>query len=85
VTPQIRSIAEAITKGKTTDDEKLRAIYEYASERIRYIGIDLGAGRYTPHAAEEVLANRYGDCKDKHTLFGAIRSAKSALASHLWW
>jgi len=75
VTPQIRSTAEEITKGKTTDEEKLRAIYEYVAGRIRYIGIDLGVGRYTPHAAEDVLANRYGDCKDKHTLFAALLEA----------
>jgi len=75
VTPRIRSAAEEITKGKTTEDEKIRAIYDYVSSRFRYIGIDLGLGRYTPHAAEDVLSNRYGDCKDKHTLFAALLEA----------
>jgi hypothetical protein len=75
VTPRIRSTAEEITKGKVTDLEKIHAIYDYVSSRIRYIGINLGAGRYTPHAAEDVLANRYGDCKDKHTLFAALMEA----------
>ena len=75
VTPRIRSTAEEITKGKTTDDDKIRAIYDYVSSRFRYIGINLGMGRYTPHAAEDVLANRYGDCKDKHTLFAALLEA----------
>lgn len=37
--------------------------------------MSLGQGRYTPHRAEDVLANRYGDCKDKHTLFAALLSA----------
>jgi hypothetical protein len=37
--------------------------------------VSLGQGRYTPHRAEDVLANRYGDCKDKHTLFAALLSA----------
>lgn len=75
VTPRIRSTAEEITKGKTTDDEKIRAIYDYVSSHFRYIGIDLGMGRYTPHSAEEILDNRYGDCKDKHTLFAALLEA----------
>ena len=75
VTPRIRSTAEEITKGESTDDEKMRALYDYVSSRFRYIGIDLGYGRYTPHAAEDVLANRYGDCKDKHTLFAALLEA----------
>lgn len=75
VTPEIRSKAEELTKGTSTDDEKKHALYDFASSRFRYIGIDLGHGRYTPHSAGEVLANRYGDCKDKHTLFTALLQA----------
>ena len=75
VTPEVRSKAEELTKGRTTDDEKMHALYDFASSRFRYIGIDLGHGRYTPHSAAEVLANRYGDCKDKHTLFAALLQA----------
>jgi len=72
VTPEIRAKAEELTKGKSTDDEKIHAIYDFVSSRFRYIGIDLGLSRYTPHAASDVLTNRYGDCKDKHTLFAAL-------------
>ncbi len=75
VTAEIRSKAEELTKGKTTDQEKVRALYDFVSARFRYIGIDLGLSRYTPHSAAEVLANRYGDCKDKHTLFAALLQA----------
>ena len=54
VTPEIRAKAEELTKGKTTDDEKLHALYDFVSARYRYIGIDLGLSRYTPHSAAEV-------------------------------
>src|SRR6267154_386922 len=74
VTPQIQAKAEELTRGKITETEKVRALYEFVS-RFRYIGVSLGQGRYTPHRAEEVLANRYGDCKDKHTLFAALLAA----------
>ena len=33
-------------------------------------------GRYQPHAASEVLANAYGDCKDKNTLLAALFAAQ---------
>lgn len=75
VTPEIRAKAEELTNGKSSDDERLRAIYSFVSTRFRYIGVDLGLGRYTPHAAADVLVNRYGDCKDKHTLFAALLQA----------
>jgi tetratricopeptide (TPR) repeat protein len=75
VTPELRAKSEDLTKGKNTEEEKIRAIYDFVSARFRYIGIDLGVGRYAPHAASEVLSNRYGDCKDKHTLFAALLDA----------
>lgn len=77
VTPEIRSKAEELVKGKATDEEKIRALYGFVSSRFRYIGIDLGLSRYTPHSAAEVLVNRYGDCKDKHTLLVALLQAVS--------
>jgi tetratricopeptide (TPR) repeat protein len=75
VTPEIRAKANELIEGKSSDAEKIRAIYDFVASRFRYIGVNLGAGRYTPHSAEEVLANRYGDCKDKHTLFAALLEA----------
>jgi tetratricopeptide (TPR) repeat protein len=75
ITPDISAKAEEITHGKITDREKIRAIYDFVSTRFRYISISLGAGRYSPHSSPEVLANQFGDCKDKHTLFAALLQA----------
>ena len=75
VTPEIQAKAAEITQGKSTDSEKLHAIYDFVSTRFRYISISLGAGRYAPHSAKDVLSNQYGDCKDKHTLFEALLAA----------
>ncbi len=75
VTPVIQAKAEELTRDKTSEGEKIQALYAFVSQHFRYIGVSLGQGRYTPHRAEDVLANRYGDCKDKHTLFAALLSA----------
>lgn len=72
---QVREKAEELTKGLTDDDAKLRAIYNYVSLRFHYVNNAFDTGRYQPHAAAEVLANQYGDCKDKHTLLAALLSA----------
>lgn len=79
-TPQIRAKAEELTRDAKTDSEKTQAIYDYVSTKFRYIGISLGIGRYQPHAAEDVLSNGYGDCKDKHTLFAALLAAENIKA-----
>jgi len=74
-TPQLKAKVYELTKGKSTDDEKIKAIYDYVSTQVRYIGVALGIGRYQPHAAETVMDNQYGDCKDKHTLLAALLRA----------
>jgi len=75
VSPEILAKAQDLIKGKTTDDEKIQAIYTYVSTQVRYIGVAFGIGRYQPHSAEAVLENQYGDCKDKHTLLAALLKA----------
>ncbi len=64
-----------LTAGKSTPDEKARAIYAYVSSQVRYIGVAFGVGRFQPHSAGDVLSNQYGDCKDKSTLLIAMLSA----------
>ncbi len=73
--PEIQAKAAALTKADATDDAKIAAIYKYVSPEFRYIGIAFGIGRYQPHTAAEVLANQYGDCKDKHTLLASLLAA----------
>ncbi|MBZ5646156.1 MAG: DUF3857 domain-containing protein [Acidobacteriia bacterium] len=73
--PEIRQKAAELTAHSADDNAKLRAIYEYVSSEFRYIGVAFGIGRYQPHFAAEVLANQYGDCKDKHTLLASLLAA----------
>jgi tetratricopeptide (TPR) repeat protein len=75
-TSEIRAKADEIVIGKTTDLEKAEALYNWVSANIRYVSLSFGVGRYQPHAASEVLANRYGDCKDKGTLLEAFFAAQ---------
>ena len=74
-TPELKAKVAELTKDKTTDDQKIQAIYDYVSTQVRYIGVAFGIGRYQPHSAETVMDNQYGDCKDKHTLLAALLQA----------
>ncbi len=76
VTPAIQAKAEELTKGLKTDGEKIHALYNFVALRFHYIGLDFGIGRYQPHAADDVLDNGYGDCKDKHTLLASLLKAE---------
>jgi tetratricopeptide (TPR) repeat protein len=71
----VKAKVAELTAGKSTEEEKIRAVYGYVATQVRYIGVAFGVGRYQPHRAAEVLENQYGDCKDKHTLLAAMVSA----------
>lgn len=71
----VRAKVATLIAGKTTPDEKARAIYGYVSSQVRYIGVAFGVGRFQPHEAGDVLSNQYGDCKDKSTLLISMLSA----------
>jgi tetratricopeptide (TPR) repeat protein/transglutaminase-like putative cysteine protease len=71
----IKRKATELTQGALTDEEKARRIYDYVARNIRYVSLSFGVGRYQPHAATEVMAGSYGDCKDKHTLLSALLRA----------
>ncbi len=67
-TEKIKSMVARITKGVIDPYKKLKLIFEWVRDNIRYISVSIGIGGYKPHAADDVLFNRYGDCKDMTTL-----------------
>src|SRR5437660_6873544 len=80
-TPEIRAKADELTKGLTTDMDKVEALYDFVAKNFRYVSLSLGLGRYQPHSASDVLHNQYGDCKDKHTLLASMLEAEGFHAS----
>ena len=72
---KVRAKTEELIHGLTTDKAKIEALYEFVAKNFRYVSLSLGQGRYQPHAAGDVYANQYGDCKDKHTLLSSMLTA----------
>jgi len=73
--PEIVAKTAELTKGRTTRAEKLQALYDFVSQKIRYVNLAFGLGSFQPKAANEVLKNQCGDSKDKHTLLAAMLAA----------
>ncbi len=61
--------------GSATREDIVRAIFTDVALHTHYVGLAFGIGRYQPHPADDVLANEYGDCKDKHTLLATLLKA----------
>ncbi|MEZ0297122.1 MAG: transglutaminase domain-containing protein [Candidatus Methylacidiphilales bacterium] len=76
ITPEIVAKAKEVTKDAKTDRERVIALFNFVT-RMRYVAVPMGVNSHRPHAAANVLANNYGDCKDKANLLNTlIRSLK---------
>ena len=76
VTPEVQALADDITKDLKTPEQQASAIYEWVNKNIRYLSVVLDKGGWIPHSSTEILANRYGDCKDYSTIIYALLKAK---------
>ena len=75
-TPDIAALANQLTAGTADPRAQAKILYEWVSSHVAYVAIELGAGGFTPHAAKDILAKRYGDCKDHVALLEALLAAK---------
>jgi transglutaminase-like putative cysteine protease len=71
-TPEIEAKVKELTANATTPLDKMRAITLWVQSQIRYYAVEIGIGGWQPHAAAQVFANRYGDCKDMTTLLSTM-------------
>jgi transglutaminase-like putative cysteine protease len=76
VTAKIQALADEITAGVSDRRTQAQKLYEWVSQHIRYVGIELGRGRIVPHDADTVVTNAYGDCKDHVVVYAALLQAK---------
>ena len=72
ITPELDArLAEVVGQQRTAADS-LRALYRWVGQDFRYVSVMLGLGGYRPREPSAVLETKFGDCKDKATLFIAL-------------
>ncbi len=72
LTPVLESQLADHVKDAHSLEDSLRAVHRWVSQDFRYVSLSLGIGGYLPRLPAQVLETRYGDCKDKATLFIAL-------------
>ncbi|MER2492827.1 DUF3857 domain-containing protein [Catenovulum sediminis] len=53
---------------KQPQKQAIEKAINYVQDEIRYLGLELAENSHKPHTPNEVIANKYGDCKDKSLL-----------------
>ncbi|MDL2223619.1 hypothetical protein LJB98_05945 [Bacteroidales bacterium OttesenSCG-928-M11] len=80
----ISSKAKEIIKDCNNDLDKIKAIYSWVQENIRYIAFEDGIAGFKPDYAQEVLRKKYGDCKGMANLVTALLKAEGFDARLTW-
>ena len=61
----LKSLTEKITRGATSDVQKIEMIFNYITKNFRYTQMyENNIAKVKPHPIPDILANRCGDCKD---------------------
>jgi Transglutaminase-like superfamily len=71
----IKAKAEELTKGMSDDMQKVKTIYQWVQDNVRYIAYEDGIAGFKPDKAQEVLRKKYGDCKGMGNLMAEMLKA----------
>ena len=65
---ELKDLVKSITENKPNELEKVRAIYYWAQNNIKYIAFEYALGGFIPRESNEVFRKKYGDCKDNSSI-----------------
>lgn len=67
-----------------TEDEKIKAVFHWVQNNIKYISTPTGLGGFIPDDASIVFNNRYGDCKAMTNLTKEMLKEASIPSYYCW-
>lgn len=59
----LKPLLEAMLQNRQSDLDKIKAIYYWVQDNIRYIAFEDGIAGFKPQSAQKVFQQKYGDCK----------------------
>lgn len=65
---ELKNLVLEITKNKKTELEKVKTIYYWVQQNIKYVAFEYALGGFIPREANEVFNKKYGDCKDNSSI-----------------
>lgn len=80
----LKPVVAELTKGLTSNDEKIKAIYYWVQDNIKYIAFEDGLAGFKPEDAHQVFYKRYGDCKGMANLTKAMLTLAGIDARLTW-
>ena len=80
----IKTQVSALTAGKSSDAEKIKSIYYWVQDNIKYLAFEEGYAGFVPQTVQEVYKKKYGDCKGMANLLTEMLKSAGYDAHFAW-
>lgn len=81
---ELVTLVEELTADKETELEKVKSIYYWTQQNIKYIAFEYALGGFIPREANAVFKKKYGDCKDNSSILHEMLKI-AGIKGHLTW
>jgi hypothetical protein len=81
----LKKITEEITKDKTSEEEKIKSIFYWVKDNIKYVAFENGYEGFIPREANLVFERKFGDCKDMANIIVSMASYANVKDVNLCW
>lgn len=68
----LKAVTAEITQGLTSDEEKVKRIFYWVKDNIKYIAFENGYEGFIPREASLIYKRKFGDCKDMSSIISAM-------------
>lgn len=82
---EIKHVADSLTKDLKTDAEKVKAVFYWVQDHIKYVAFEDGMGGFIPRESKLVCSRRFGDCKDMASIITSLCHAAGVKSVYLTW
>ena len=83
--PALQHRVDSLLVGAANEEEKVRRVYYWVQDNVKYIAFEQGLRGFIPHDAGLVYARRYGDCKDMANLTNEMLHLAGVKTAYLTW
>lgn len=80
----VKARAVELTRDAQSEEEKVKLVFQWVQDNIRYIAFEDGIAGFKPEKAQEVLRKKYGDCKGMANLMVEMLRALGLDARRCW-
>ncbi len=82
--PQLQSIVADLTEGVNDEREKVKRIFQWVQNNVKYVAFEDGLGGFIPREAKDVCSKRYGDCKDMSSILVTMLK-EAGIPAYMTW